>query len=103
MPILYFLKNPRSTLAVQGVINEKLIKTLAKEIGPIVSATAMDGKAIIIPADEKCNIAYIKQITTAEFDKAQAEVKKGQDEEKRIVRPEFNPGHRRIPGAKRKR
>ena len=109
MPILYFLKSPRSTLALQGVIDDKLVRQLAKTLGPIVSGTAMDGKKIVIPAQEDCNITYIKEITQKEFDKAQADIKKNQAEEEiaagkgKIVRPEFAQGHRRGPGGKRRR
>ena len=91
MPILYFLKSPRSTLALQGVIDDKLVRQLAKTLGPIVSGTAMDGKKIVIPAQEDCNITYIKEITQKEFDKAQADIKKNQAEDTDEA-PEENEG-----------
>lgn len=106
MPVLYFLKNPRSTLALKGQLDRRAVKEISKSLGPVIVGLAADNKQILIPTKEDCNLAYIKEISQKEFDDAQEELKKQQEEKKgttenRIVRPEFRKNI--LPGGKKKR
>jgi len=85
---LVTLKNPPVTHLV-----DKYDKIIFQGRVECVNFT-QGGLGLVIPVDDKCNIAYIKEITSEEAEN----IKKRMEErtsEKKIVKPEFTiPGRR---------
>lgn len=70
MPKIFYLKEPPVSLVAEGEIDDVFASLMDNQLGGVIKIESIDKKkAMIVPADKNCNIAYISDITNAEVQK----------------------------------